>query len=65
MTIEERAEALAKKDFNKLNIQETVKIRKAKIDDAPAIHRTEKQIDVLRAKVGRTAQARARARKAE
>ena len=55
MSIEERAEALAKKDFNKLNIRETVKIRKAKIDDAPVIQRTEKQIDVLRAKGGRTA----------
>ena len=27
MTIEERAEALARKDFNKLNIPETVKKR--------------------------------------
>lgn len=36
------------------------KIRKAKIDDAPVIRRTEKQIDVLRAKGGLTAQARAR-----
>lgn len=60
MSIEERAEALTKKDFNKLNIQETVKIRKAKIDDAPVIHGTEKQIDVLRVKGGRTAQAMAR-----
>lgn len=40
-------------------------IRKAKTNDAPAIHRTEKQINALRAKGGRTAQARARARKAE
>ncbi|WP_307972973.1 hypothetical protein [uncultured Dialister sp.] len=35
-------------------------IRKAKTNDAPAIHRTEKQINALRAKGGRTAQARAR-----
>ncbi len=39
-------------------------IRKAKTNDAPAIHRTEKQINALRAKGGRTAQARARDRKA-
>lgn len=38
-------------------------IRAVKADDAPAIHRTEKQLDALRAKGGRTAQARARARK--
>lgn len=37
-------------------------IRKAKTNDAPAIQRTEKQINALRAKGGRTAQARARAR---
>lgn len=40
-------------------------IGKAKTNDAPAIHRTEKQINALRAKGGRTAQARARERKAE
>lgn len=40
-------------------------IRAVKADDAPAIHRTEKQLDALRGKGGRTAQARARARKAE
>lgn len=39
-------------------------IRKAKTNDAPTIRRTEKQLDALRAKGGRTAQARARARKA-
>lgn len=39
-------------------------IRKAKTNDAPAIRRTEKQLDALRAKGGRIAQARARARKA-
>lgn len=33
--------------------------------DVLAIHRTEKQIDVLRVKGGRTAQTRARARKVE
>lgn len=33
-------------------------------EDAPNILRTEKQLDALRAKGGRTAQARARARKA-
>lgn len=40
-------------------------IRAAKAEDAPTIRRTEKQLDALRAKGGRTAQARARARKAE
>lgn len=39
-------------------------IRAAKAEDAPTIRRTEKQLDALRAKGGRTAQARARARKA-
>ena len=39
-------------------------IRAAKEEDAPNIRRTEKQLDALRAKGGRTAQARARARKA-
>lgn len=39
-------------------------IRGAKAADAPTIRRTEKQLDALRAKGGRTAQARARARKA-
>lgn len=38
-------------------------IRKAKTNDAPVIHRTEKQINALRAKGGRTAQARAKSRK--
>lgn len=37
-------------------------IREAKAEDAPTIRRTEKQLDALRAKGGRTAQARARAR---
>lgn len=39
-------------------------IRADKAEDAPTIRRTEKQLDALRAKGGRTAQARARARKA-
>lgn len=39
-------------------------IRAAKAEDAPTIKRTEKQLDALRAKGGRTAQARARTRKA-
>lgn len=38
-------------------------IRAAKAEDAPTIRRTEKQLDALRAKGGRTAQAKARARK--
>lgn len=39
-------------------------ISKTKEKDAPVIHRTEKQINALRAKGGRTAQERVRARKA-
>ena len=39
-------------------------ISKTKEKDAPVIHRSEKDISKLRAKGGRTAQARARARKA-
>lgn len=39
-------------------------ITKTKDRDAPVIHRSEKDISKLRAKGGRTAQARARARKA-
>lgn len=51
---------------NGLTMEETLAaIRAAKTEDAPTIRRTEKQLDALRAKGGRTAQARARARKAE
>lgn len=39
-------------------------IKRPEGSDAPTIRRTEKQMDALRAKGGRTAQARARARKA-
>lgn len=50
---------------NGLTMEEVLAaIRAAKAEDAPTIHRTEKQLDALRAKGGRTAQARARARKA-
>lgn len=50
---------------NGLTMEEVIAaIRAAKAEDAPAIHRTEKQLDALRAKGGRIAQARARARKA-
>lgn len=48
---------------NGLTMEEALAaIRAAKAEDAPAIHRTEKQLDALRGKGGRTAQARARAR---
>lgn len=51
---------------NGLTMEEALAaIRAAKAEDAPTIRRTEKQLDALRAKGGRTAQARARARKAE
>lgn len=51
---------------NGLTIDEVLAvIQAAKAEDAPAIHRSERQINALRAKGGRTAQARARARKAE
>lgn len=50
---------------NGLTMEEVIAaIRAAKAEDAPTIRRTEKQLDALRAKGGRTAQARARARKA-
>ena len=50
---------------NGLTMEEALAaIRAAKAEDAPTIRRTEKQLDALRAKGGRTAQARARARKA-
>ena len=50
---------------NGLTMEEVLAaIRAAKAEDAPTIRRTEKQLDALRAKGGRTAQARARARKA-
>lgn len=50
---------------NGLTMEEALAaIRAAKVEDAPTIRRTEKQLDALRAKGGRTAQARARARKA-
>ena len=50
---------------NGLTMEEVIAaIRAAKAEDAPAIHRTEKQLDALRVKGGRAAQARARARKA-
>lgn len=50
---------------NGLTMEEALAtIRAAKAEDAPTIRRTEKQLDTLRAKGGRTAQARARARKA-
>lgn len=50
---------------NGLTIEEVIAaIRAARAEDAPTIRRTEKQLDALRAKGGRTAQARARARKA-
>ena len=53
------------KEENGLTMEEALAaIRAAKTEDAPTIHRTEKQLDALRAKGGRTAQARARARKA-
>lgn len=49
---------------NGLTMEEVLAaIREAKAEDAPTIRRTEKQLDALRAKGGRTAQARARARK--
>ena len=51
---------------NGLTMEEALAaIRAAKAEDAPNILRTEKQLDALRAKGGRTAQARARERKAE
>ena len=54
------------KEENGLTMEEALAaIRAAKAEDAPTIRRTEKQLDALRAKGGRTAQARARARKAE
>ena len=54
------------KEENGLTMEEALTaIRAAKAEDAPNILRTEKQLDALRAKGGRTAQARARARKAE
>lgn len=50
---------------NGLTMEEVLAaIQAAKAEDAPTIRRTEKQLDALRAKGGRTAQARARARKA-
>ncbi len=50
---------------NGLTMEEALAaIRAAKAEDAPTIRRTKKQLDALRAKGGRTAQARARARKA-
>lgn len=50
---------------NGLTMEEALAaIQAAKAEDAPTIRRTEKQLDALRAKGGRTAQARARARKA-
>lgn len=50
---------------NGLTMEEVLAaIRAAKAEDAPTIRRTEKQLEALRAKGGRTAQARARARKA-
>lgn len=53
------------KELNGLTMEEALAaIQAAKAEDAPTIRRTEKQLDALRAKGGRTAQARARARKA-
>lgn len=50
---------------NRLTMEEVLAaIQAAKAEDAPTVRRTEKQLDALRAKGGRTAQARARARKA-
>lgn len=50
---------------NGLTMEEALAaIRAVKAEDAPTIRRTEKQLDALRAKGGRTAQARERARKA-
>ncbi|WP_370796740.1 hypothetical protein [Dialister hominis] len=50
---------------NGLTMEEVLAaIQAAKAEDAPTIRRTEKQLYALRAKGGRTAQARARARKA-
>lgn len=50
---------------NGLTMEEVLAaIQAAKAEDAPTVRRTEKQLDALRAKGGRTAQARARARKA-
>ena len=50
---------------NGLTMEEVLSaIRATKANDTPTIRRTEKQLDALRAKGGRTAQARARARKA-
>lgn len=54
------------REQNGLTVEEVLAaIQAAKAEDAPAIHRSERQINALRAKGGRTAQARARARKAE
>lgn len=54
------------REQNGLTVEEVLAaIQAAKAEDTPAIHRSERQINALRAKGGRTAQARARARKAE
>lgn len=51
------------REQNGLTMEEVLAaIQAAKAEDAPTIRRTEKQLDALRAKGGRTAQARARAR---